>query len=557
MKEKLKNLITWSFPIADRDVGDYGKRERNAFLIAMFGQNIMYGMVSNFQSVFYTTVIFVPTIALTIISVISRVFDAFTDIMMGTIADRTRSRWGKFRPYLKYVPIPIMLLTILIFMPIRNWNDGWKLVFVIISWLSWETAYTLGDIPLWGMTSVITPDETKRSKLISAARIVGSVSGLVIVAFDPLVSFFSQLNLGLFAEGVDRVGNYSYYSMQQGYLFTAILICLVGGIMFKFAFPFTRERVEGSDVSREASFSSGFKQNLIYMWQNKPFMLVMASLLLGCTRNMVMSAGIYFCLWVLANGGDYTMWLIILGGSFLIPMLISMGVATGIGKKFGKKRLSIVTSYVNAIPYTLIFFIVYFGGISTLTIALAAVLFAISGFLTGFTTVYPTTMVADCTDYMEWKTGKRLDGVYFSGLNFQAKLQSAITLAITYVVFAIVNYTPTIEALTEDIKAGVIAADSFVFVESYPRLFVALLVLITIVPAVGSILQALPLHFYKLDEKTCDGMMADLIVRRAEAQGKNADVENVVEVTDADLTDTQTEPDVAQDGESDDDENKF
>ena len=522
MKEKFKRLISWSVPAADRNVGDYSNKERNIFLMAMFGQNIIFGMVGNYLSFYYTSIILVPTTALLIITVISRIWDAINDVMMGTVADRTSSKWGKFRPYLKYMPIPIMLLTITLFLPIRNWNDIIKVIFVIITWLGWETAYTLGDIPLWGVASVITPDEQKRSKLISAARIIGSISGVIVVVFDTIVDMFAKINIG-WGTGVDRPGvDAEFYNWQQGYLFAAIAIALVGGILFKCAFPYVRERVIGEDVTREEKFTDGFTQNLKYMWKNKPFMLVMLSQVLGCTKNMVMSVGIYFCTWVLANGGNNTLWLMMLGGSFLVPMLVSMSLATKFERLMGKKEISIWASYLNAIPYFAIFFVIYTFGIQTWAIVVACVLFAVSGFLTGFVTVYPTTMVADCTDYMEWKTGKRLDGVYFSGLNFQAKLQAAITMAITYVVFMIVNYTPIIGELSDKVQQGIIDPATYDFVADQPKLFVALLVLITVIPAVGSILQAIPIHFYELTEKKCDEMRADLEVRRAAAREDEA-----------------------------------
>lgn len=521
MKQTLKKMLTWSFPVAERDVGEYGKRERNAFLIAMFGQNIIYNVVGSYLSVYYTSVIFVPAVALLIITVISRVWDAINDIMMGTVADRTKSRWGKFRPYLKYAPVAIMILTIFMFMPVRDFSDALKIIFVIITWLSWETAYTLGDIPLWGMTSVITPDETKRSKLISAARVVGSISAIIVLVFDPLVNLFAQLNIGLFPQTVDRIGDFSYYSMQQGYLFAVVMISLLGGLLFKMAFPFVRERVVAEDTKRDADFAEGFKHNLKFMWQNKPYMITLLSSILGCTKGLVLSAGIYFCWWALANGGDYTIWLVIIGGSFLLPTLAAMHFSTAIAKKLGKKRVLIMSSYLCAIPYTIIFFIYYFMGVNTLSIALSAVMFAVSGFLTGFSSVYLTTMIADCTDFMEWKTGKRLDGVYFSGLNFLSKLQSAITLAITYAVYAIVNYTDTIKNLTAQIEQGVINSATFNFVETYPKIFAALLLMITLIPAAGNILQAIPLHWYELDEKKNAAILADLEIRRAAAHSND------------------------------------
>ena len=224
-----------------------------------------------------------------------------------------------------------------------------------------------------------------------------------------------------------------------------------------------------------------------------------------------MTAGIYFCKWVLGNGGNETLWLIKCGGPFLVGMIIAMNVSTYFAKKFGKKKVYLASSYLNAIPYVLIFFIGYQN------IFFLGVMLFIAGFLTGFTTVYNTTMIADSVDYMEHKTGKRNDGVFFSGLNFTSKLTAAITAIVTNLIFSLVDYTATINELTENIAAASAQGIDFTlnFASSYPEITSAMLVLITFVPAVGCILQALPIHGYFLDEKKHAKILEELEEIRA------------------------------------------
>jgi len=139
------------------------------------------------------------------------------------------------------------------------------------------------------------------------------------------------------------------------------------------------------------------------------------------------------------------------------------------------------------------------------------------GFLTGLTTVYNTTMIADSVDYMEHRTGKRNDGVFFSGLNFTAKLTAAITAIITNLVFSAVNYTDTINTLTQNIADASAKGMDYTldFASSYPEITSAMLVLITIIPAAGCILQALPIHRYFLDEKQHAQILEELEEIRA------------------------------------------
>lgn len=502
-----KKMLLWSFPRAEKDIGGYSKRERNYFLAGMFGQNIIYGLVGSYLSVFYTDVISVHTLALVFITVITRVWDGINDIMMGTVVDKTHSRWGKCRPYLKFVPIIIGISTILLFMPIASFPAGLKIIYVIISWLIWETLYTLCDIPLWGMTSLITPEEEKRAKLISYARIVGSFSAAIVIAFEPIVNIFAQIDLGLFPHS-GKPGFEGFYSAQQGFLLGVTALTIISTFCFKLVFPNVRERVKQAVEQRD----TGFKENIKIMFANKPFVRIVISIVLGAAKGMVLSAGLYFCKWVLSDGGDFFIWLIILGGSYMVGTLLSMGTCTALGKKFGKKRMLIISCYLSIIPYLSIFLFFLLNGYET--VWPVGVLMAFAGFLTGFSNVYPTTMIADSIDYMEYKTGKRLDGVFFSGLNFSAKLSSAVMMGINFTVLSIVNYTPQINAISQRIADG----QSVNFAAEYPGITLGLLILITLIPAASCALQALPLHGYTLTESKLKEIIDELNVRREKAE---------------------------------------
>ena len=451
MSGGVRELLCKSYPDAEKDIGDYSGKERNFYLAGMFGQNIIYSTVSSVLQVFYTDILIIPTLAVSIIMGVSRVWDGANDIIMGTVVDKTHTRWGKCRPYLKFVPLPVAFFTVLMFLPLTRIPVWAKIIYVIFSFLMWETLYTLGDIPLWGVTSLMTPDEEKRAKLISAARTVSSIAGITIVAFYPVKDAFGAMDLGLFANTGKANSSLSYYSEPQGYLFAVIAIALVGGVLFRLPFAFIRERITQAPKEKD----TGLRENLVLMWKNKLFVRALASNILGCTKTIMLTAGIYFCKWVLGNGGDETLWLVKLGGPFLVGMLISMNVSTAFAKRFGKKRVYLLTSYLNAVPYLLIFLIGYSH------LVLMGILLFVGGFLTGFTTVYNTTMVADSVDYMEHRTGKRNDGVFFSGLNFTAKLTSAITAVVTNLVFSAVNYTETINTLTNEISSASAAGAGF------------------------------------------------------------------------------------------------
>ncbi len=507
MLNALKELLCKSYPDATKDIGDYSNKERNVYLAGMFGQNIIYSVIGSVLQVFYTDILIIPTIAVSLIMGISRIWDGINDIVMGTIVDKTHTRWGKCRPYLKFVPMPIALTTILMFLPIVKLPVTAKIIYVIISFLIWETLYTLGDIPLWGVTSLMTPDEQKRSKLISAARTISSVSGIIVVGFYPLKDALGSINIGLFENTGKANSDLAFYSEPQGYLLAVIAIALFGGILFRLPFAFIRERIVQAPKEKD----TGLKENLKLMWENKLFLRALASNILGCTKTIMLTAGIYFCKWVLGNGGSETLWLVKLGGPFLVGMIIAMNMSTTIAKRFGKKKVYLASSYLNAVPYILIFIVGYQH------LVFMGIMLFFSGFFTGLTTVYNTTLIADSVDYMEHKVGKRNDGVFFSGLNFTSKLTAAITAVVTNLVFSTVNYTETINTLTENIAAASAQGVDYTlnFAQTYPEITTAMLILITLIPATGCILQALPMHKYSLDEKQHAKILEELEEMRA------------------------------------------
>ncbi|HWQ31048.1 MAG TPA: MFS transporter [Negativicutes bacterium] len=130
-------------------------KEKLGFSFGVFGQNIIYGFFTTYIMIFYTDVLGITAAAAGTLFMIVRLWDAANDPIMGCLADRTRSRWGKFRPFMLWVPIPMGIITTLTFFA-PEVTYGTKLVYAYATYLAWDIAYTAGDIPMWALTSVIT-----------------------------------------------------------------------------------------------------------------------------------------------------------------------------------------------------------------------------------------------------------------------------------------------------------------------------------------------------------------------------------------------------------------
>ena len=150
-------------------------KERICFTVGAFGRSGIYTLMSMFTLVFFQNGAGLTLKQGTTIILIGRVFDALNDPVMGMIVDRTKSKWGKMRPYLLFAPIPIAITTIALFSAPFKEGSTAAFVWALVTYILWGVAFTVQDVPFWGLSSVITPLESERTSFISTARL-GSTS---------------------------------------------------------------------------------------------------------------------------------------------------------------------------------------------------------------------------------------------------------------------------------------------------------------------------------------------------------------------------------------------
>lgn len=497
----------------------YTKKEAAGFLVGMFGQNLIYNIVVTGLYFYFQNVICLPAMALGWIMTIARIWDAINDPMMGTIVDKTHSKWGKCRPYLIIFPAIIGLVTILAFL---NGNyataDTTTQKVLIVAWaaisyIAWGMCFTVCDIPLWGITSLMTEDENDRSKILGLARMVAGVGGIGV-----LVVQIAQAVAGAF--GGD---------MQKGFIVTVIIMTVVATILFEFAGLFTKERVDKS----ERSYT--FKENFKIMFGNKPFRQILISGILRSPIQLLMIVAMTLVTYYYANGnimnilvynddgslaGINVKILIGLGcvaAGLFVGQFVAMGVTPLIIKKVEKKTLYNVYSIAGAVPYALIFvFYKVSGGDLTTTfwsiIIGICMLFGSAAF--GGINVLQSVMIADCVDYEEYYNGVRTDGVFFSGQSFITKLAAGISTIVSSAVYAIVGYSgANVDKLNKAIENGAnfLTYDGGTGAGKYAE---AMFFLISIPPAIGMILSAIPTLKYAMTDAEHKEILSELVSRR-------------------------------------------
>lgn len=502
-------------------VRTYTKKELVGYLVGMFGQNLIYNIVATGLYFYFQNVICLPAMALGWIMTIARIWDAVNDPMMGTIVDKTRSKWGKCRPYLIIFPGIIGLVTILCFIN-GNYAEAsttMQRVMIVawaaISYIAWGMVFTVCDIPLWGITSLMTEDENDRSKILGLARMVAGVGGIGV-----LIVQVAQALAGVF-DG----------DMQKAFIVTAVIFTVIASVLFEFAGVFTRERVEHSEKRY------GFKENFQIMFGNKPFRQILISGILRSPIQLLMIVAMTLVTYYYANGNIMNIMMYNEDGSFaginfkiliglgsvaaglFVGQFVAMGITPSLIKKFEKKTLYNFYSIAGAVPFALIYVCYKLSGGDLTTTAWSiaigiCMLLASASF--GGINVLQSVMIADCVDYEEYTNGVRTDGVFFSGQSFITKLSAGIATIISSVVYSIVGYSgANVDALNKAIEKGAsfIDYDGGTGAGKYAA---AMFFLISIPPAIGMLLSALPTLKYALSDKEHKKILAELVEKRAE-----------------------------------------
>ena len=521
----------------------YTNKELGGYLVGMFGQNLIYNIVATGLYFYFQNVICLPAMALGWIMTIARVWDAINDPMMGTIVDKTKTKWGKCRPYLIIFPGIIGVVTILTFINSNYANAtttaqkaliiGWAAV----SYVAWGMCFTVCDIPLWGITSLMTEDENDRSKILGLARMVAGVGGIGV-----LVVQIAQALGTAFADKLDKSApDYAELvqkANQKGFIITVIIMTVVASILFEFAGLATRERVQKSEKSYT------FKENFKIMFSNKPFRQILISGILRSPIQLLMIVAMTLVTYYYANGNIMNIlatdasgkvtginFKILIGlGCVAIGLFVGQFVAMGITplliKKFEKKTLYNFYSIAGAVPFALIYvFFKISGGDLTSTVWSIVIgicmLFGSAAF--GGINVLQSVMIADCVDYEEYYNGVRTDGVFFSGQSFITKLAAGLSTIISSVVYSIVGYSgKNVDILNKAIANG----ESFITYDGGTgkgKYAAAMFFLISIPPAIGMLLSAIPTLKYAMTDKEHENILSELVSRRRSANEQSQD----------------------------------
>jgi Na+/melibiose symporter-like transporter len=393
---------------------------------------------------------------------------------------------------------------------------------IIIAWAAfsyilWGMTYTIGDIPLWGVTSLMTESQEDRAKALTLARAVANV-GMIGTLFTMIAPSFNGIYM---AKGMDQA-----HALRYSYITLAVVMTVFASILFQVAGFAVKEKVTPKNEKRYT-----IKENFKIMFGNKPFRQILIS---GILRSPIQLLGIIAMTLImyyffnndigktLASEGPALIGKIVVlviglfGGMIGFPLF-----APKLIQKYEKKKLYNFFSLVGAVPFALIFvlFLAFRGNILTWPgMIIMSVLFFMAGASMGSLNVLQSVMIADCVDYEEYTNGTRPDGVFFSGQSFITKLSAGIATLISGAVYGFVGFSDSkITFLNNALIAGADFKKFNPFLlggAEVGKFSAAMFFLISIPPAIGMVLAAIPTLKYALPDAEHTRMLDELNAKR-------------------------------------------
>ena len=474
------------------------RKEKSNYYFGLVGQNMVYSLIGgSFFTYFLTDIALFPAIVVSVMLVIMKVWDGVNDPIVGSYVDKHSFKNGeKLRPFLKYTPLPVGVFTVLMFV-VFSTSDKllWlRIAYFVIMYICWDLSYTFQDVAIWGITACVSPESEERDRFVQWARTFGSIS------------------YGVFSMGIpmalEMVVNKTGMSWKLITLVFAIIFGL-GGSMMSIRCYKAQERIRVNVNEQQESLAESFA----LLFKNKMMLLVTVANLcgaLGFGANLVTYFFKYEIPSDFISGGDGILGMIGALGLTTIyfaitgaPGFIGMVLADKMKKWFGGyKNVLIFMQLCNIVTRV----IAYFIGFEGKRLWIGLILVGIGCIPNGATSIAQTSIFCDSIDYMEYKTGKRTEGITFSIQTSFTKISSGITAGLAALALHLLKYKAIDDTAAVFVGTQSVAFDKWI----WP--------LVMLTPAVASVLFIIPLLFIKYTPEERKEVEETLKKRREESE---------------------------------------
>ena len=441
--------------------------------------SMFWKLFGAYLMIFYTDVFGLPAAVVGTMFLITRIWDSAFDPIVGVVADRTHSRWGKFRPYLLWLAVPFGIIGILTFVT-PDWSPTGKLIYAYVTYSLMMMIYSAINVPYASLLGVMSPNPKERNTL-STYRMTFAYIGsfIALLLFMPLVNFFS--------------GNSKELADQQtGWTMAVVVIAILCIVLFFGCFAWTKERVKPIK-----EIQNPLKEDLKDLFKNKPWWILLGAGVAALVFNSIRDgATVYYFKYFVVEEDYATVSFFgmsfVLSGLYLalgqaaniIGVIAAAPVSNRIGKRNTYMWAMIIATVLSVIFYwfdkeDLIWMFVFQALISVCAGSIFPLLWS---------------MYADCADYSELKTGNRATGLIFSSSSMSQKFGWAIGTAVTGWLLGFFGFQAN-AVQSEEAISGI-------------KMFLSFL------PAVGTILSVVFISMYPLTENKMKDITTELEHKR-------------------------------------------
>lgn len=454
-------------------------KEKIGYGFGDMASSMFWKLFGSYLMIFYTDVFGLPAAVVGTMFLITRVWDSAFDPIVGIVADRTHTRWGKFRPYLLYLAVPFALIGILTFTT-PSLSDTGKLIYAYVTYSLMMMVYSAINVPYASLLGVMSSD-TKTRNILSTYRMTFAYIGsfIALLLFMPMVNYFSG-------------GSTALANEQRGWMMAVIVIAVMCAVLFYFCFAFTRERVKPIKEKQ-----SPLREDVRNLLGNKPWWILLGAGVAALVFNSIRDGATVYYFKYFVVEADYAT-VSFFGVSFVLSGLylavgqaaniVGVILAAPISNRIGKKL-----TYMGAMSIaTVLSVIFYWFGRGDLVLIFVFQIFI--SICAG--SIFPLlwSMYADCADYSELKTGNRATGLIFSSSSMSQKFGWAIGSALTGWLLAYFGF-----------KANVVQSEETIH---------GIKMFLSFLPAVGTVLSVIFISMYPLSEKKMKVITAELEAKR-------------------------------------------
>lgn len=463
---------------AERKLRPFGMRDKLGYLFGDFGNDFTFILSSSFLLKFYTDVMGVDAVVVGIVMMIARFVDAFTDVAMGRICDRSKmTPVGKFKPWIRRMCGPVAIASFLMYQSaFAEMNMTFKIAWLFVTYILWGSIfYTSINIPYGSMASAISPEPGDRQSLSTFRTMGATLAGVLVGAGVPMIAYSKD------AAG-NEVLNGGKFTIVAGVFSVLTVAC------YLLCYYLTTERVK-PEASDEAQRSNNLGKMLLNALKNRALVsIIVASIVMLLAQLTMQSMANYVYPNFYGNATAQSASTLIM----MVGMIAAAVLAKPLAEKFGKAEVSIVSNLFATFVCILLFVIrpenvwVYVGLISVCWLGL------------GIFAMVSWALITDVIDYSELKNGIREDGSIYALYSFARKLGQAASAGLSGALLSVIGYTKE-TAFDTGVVNGIFNIS-------------------TLVPAIGFLLLALVLWFwYPLHKKQVDANVAALKEKHGES----------------------------------------